>query len=165
MLEGVSRLCGKQEAQNNRIGQQGACDEVPAILARPDKAIRCSPMAGCGKFLFVFLLICLSWITETTGLSAPARVSRPPLWKQVDNHGIVGMAIDHFKEVVSSTRETAVPGMLGRLCSVLILHPLDTMKTRAQILSLATRRTTEVQKCSNRSPKIRMVLLHETIFV
>ncbi len=117
-------------------------------------------MASCRRFLFVLLLASLSCGSETIGLASP-RIERPPLWKQLDSHGLVGVAIDHFKDVLSSTKETAVPGMLGRLCSVLMLHPLDTMKTRAQVLSLESRRLTEVwasswmHACSNDAFPVR----------
>jgi hypothetical protein len=47
-----------------------------------------------------------------------------------------------FAEVASTMQTTAVPGALGRFASVLILHPLDTLKTRAQVVSTASRRTT-----------------------
>lgn len=40
-------------------------------------------------------------------------------------------------------KDTAAPGALGRFASVLILHPLDTLKTRAQAVSTASRRTAE----------------------
>ena len=38
-------------------------------------------------------------------------------------------------------QETAAPGALGRFTSVMVLHPLDTFKTRAQVVSSASRRT------------------------
>jgi hypothetical protein len=38
-------------------------------------------------------------------------------------------------------QETAAPGALGRFTSVMVLHPLDTFKTREQVVSSASRRT------------------------
>jgi len=50
---------------------------------------------------------------------------------------------DRMSEVMATIRETAAPGALGRFASVLVLHPLDTLKTRVQLVSSVSRRTTE----------------------
>lgn len=50
---------------------------------------------------------------------------------------------DRMSEIMASMKDTAAPGALGRFASVLALHPLDTLKTRAQVVSSASRRTAE----------------------
>lgn len=48
-----------------------------------------------------------------------------------------------LQEVAKAMQDTAAPGALGRFASVLVLHPLDTLKTRAQVVSSVSRRTAE----------------------
>ena len=55
--------------------------------------------------------------------------------------GVAGGLGRQWQELGERLQETAAPGALGRFTSVMVLHPLDTFKTRAQVVSSASRRT------------------------
>jgi hypothetical protein len=59
-----------------------------------------------------------------------------------------------FRDVITSIKEggAVVPGVVGRLVSVVLLHPLDSLKTRVQTISTASRRTAEVAVFRGGSP-------------
>ena len=44
-------------------------------------------------------------------------------------------------DAIAAAKDTAAPGAIGRCMAVLALHPLDTLKTRVQVVSSARRRT------------------------
>lgn len=48
-----------------------------------------------------------------------------------------------FQKIFSGIKDTIAPGVFGRFASVLVLHPLDTVKIRSQVVSTASRRTAE----------------------
>jgi hypothetical protein len=47
-------------------------------------------------------------------------------------------------QAMACLKDSAAPGALGRFTSVLMLHPLDTLRTRAQVVSTASRRQVEL---------------------
>lgn len=76
-----------------------------------------------------YSMLLLAMISRATGGAAVA----------ASGSGLGG----RLQEVAKAMQDTAAPGALGRFASVLMLHPLDTLKTRAQVVSSASRRTAE----------------------
>ena len=62
--------------------------------------------------------------------------------------------INIVRDVIKTIKEgeALVPGVVGRFVSVVLLHPLDSLKTRVHTISTATRRTAEVAAFRGGSP-------------
>eukprot|EP00960_Hanusia_phi_P057933 763720-Hanusia_phi.AAC.4 len=52
-----------------------------------------------------------------------------------------GNVVARVKNILDSIKDSAFAGASGRFVSVLVLHPVDTIKTRAQVVSLESKRT------------------------
>lgn len=73
----------------------------------------------------------------------PLQSTLKPQQTTTQNANLLELVAGHVEEVVTSLTDSVTPGALGRLASVLVLHPLDSMKTRAQVISMQSRRTME----------------------
>jgi hypothetical protein len=89
----------------------------------------------------VLLVFFIAALACADGAAAPAASFKMDMVMQDWSRKLADVR-HKFAEVASTMQTTAVPGALGRFASVLILHPLDTLKTRAQVVSTASRRTT-----------------------
>ncbi|EKX52067.1 hypothetical protein GUITHDRAFT_101972 [Guillardia theta CCMP2712] len=84
---------------------------------------------GRSHVLIPLLLLLVVMISESCAAS-PAGVLRPDM--------SIGARV---KNIMESIKDSAFAGASGRFVSVLMLHPVDTIKTRAQVVSLESKRT------------------------